>query len=143
MLAQRGAGCDFLDFDAAGGLFDVIVSNPPFFGPGLETPDCRRAAARHDSSLPPEAFMRRAAALLAPGGRVCVIVPADRREQWTGAAAFAGLALTEAIDLKTKPTAPPKRAVMTFAASAPAAARCRELVLNSPEYSQLTSPFYL
>lgn len=134
--------CDFLDFNAAE-PFDLIVSNPPFFATGLEAPDGRRAAARHDSSLPPEAFMRRAAALLAAGGCLCVILPADREEQWSCAAAFAGLRLREAIDLKTKAAAPAKRVILTFAPSVARSLLRRELLLNSTEYRELTSPFYL
>ncbi|MDE6818720.1 MAG: methyltransferase [Muribaculaceae bacterium] len=134
--------CDFLKF-SAGEPFDLIVSNPPFFANGIEAPDSRRASARHDSALPPEAFMRCAAALLAPGGRLCVILPADCEGKWTAAAAFAGLSLREAIEIKTKPAAPAKRVVLTFAAEAAAAPVRRQLALNSPEYRELTDPFYL
>ncbi len=132
---------DFLTLEPAR-KFDSIVSNPPFFGAGILAPDLRRAAARSDSALPPEAFMQKAAALLAPQGTVSVIIPADRRQTWLAAAAFACLHPREIIDIKTKATAPPKRTIMIFATDAPDPVR-RELLLNSTDYKLLTDPFYL
>lgn len=132
---------DFLTFETSG-TFDSIVSNPPFFGAGLLAPDRRRAAARSDSALPPDAFMEKAATLLAPHGTVSIIIPADREEVWRAAAAFAALHPREIIELKTKATAPPKRTVIIFTTDAPSPLR-RELLLNSPDYKLLTEPFYL
>ncbi len=136
------ARADFLAFETAE-RFDSIVSNPPFFGAGLAAPDQRRAAARLDSALPPEGFMRRAAALLAPGGSVSVIVPADRCAAWLAAAAFAGLHPARIIEIKTKATAQPKRMVLTVSADSAAAPERSLLLLNSPEFKLLTQPFYL
>lgn len=132
---------DFLTFDTAE-RFDSIVSNPPFFGTGPAAPDERRAAARLDRAMPPEDFMRRAAALLAPGGTVSIIIPADREQTWLAAGAFAGLHARETIEIKTKATAPPKRTVLILSGDAPAPQR-RLLLLNSPEFKLLTNPFYL
>ncbi len=132
---------DFLEFETAE-RFDSIVSNPPFFGTGLLAPDQRRAAARSDSALPPEAFMQKAASLLAPQGSVSIIIPSDRCQTWLAAGAFAALYPREIIEVKTKATAPPKRAIIIFAAEASATVR-RTLVLNAPDYKLLTEPFYL
>lgn len=132
---------DFLTYESPL-RFDSIVSNPPFFGQGVAAPDERRAAARLDSAMPPEQFMQKAASLLAPEGTVSVIIPADRHQTWLAAAAFAGLHPREIIELKTKPTAPPKRTVLILGSGTPAPLR-RQLLLNSPEFQQLTSPFYL
>lgn len=122
--------------------FDSIVSNPPFFGTGLLAPDSRRAAARSDSAMPPEAFMKKAAALLAPGGTVSIIIPADRSQAWLAAATFAGLHPYEIIEIKTKAAAPAKRTIIIFTVEAAAPMR-RELLLNSDDYKLLTAPFYL
>ncbi|MDE6512731.1 MAG: methyltransferase [Muribaculaceae bacterium] len=132
---------NFLTFNAPE-RFDSIVSNPPFFGTGPAAPDERRAAARLDSSMPPEAFMRKTAELLAPGGTVSVIIPADREQIWLAAGAFAGLHAREIIEIKTKATAPPKRKVLILSSESPTPQR-RLLLLNSPEFKQLTNPFYL
>lgn len=136
---------DFLAAALPAGAYDSIVSNPPFFATGQLAPDGRRAAARHsDASLPAAAFMHRAAGLLAPEGRVCVILPTDRVADWTFAARCAGLHPTELLELTTKPGAEPKRTVCTFGLLPTAsAAPVRHLALNSDEYKLLTSPFYL
>lgn len=132
---------DFLTFKTDY-RFDSIVSNPPYFGAGLLAPDRRRAAARSDSAMPPEAFMKKAAELLAPGGKVSIIIPADRVETWRTAATFAALHPDEIINIKTKATAPAKRSIITFTTGA-ATTTHRELLLNSLDYKTLTEPFYL
>lgn len=132
---------DFLTFESDV-KFDNIISNPPFFATGLQAPDCRRAAARHDDAMPPEAFMSRSAALLAPEGRLSVILPPDREKEWTFAAGLAGLHPVAAAELLTKPGAPPRRVMLVFGRSGPSLARTR-LALNSDEYKRLTEPFYL
>lgn len=132
---------DFLTYETPR-RFDSIVSNPPFFGQGIAAPDERRAAARLDSAMPPERFMQKAASLLTPEGTVSVIVPADRQQTWLAAGAFAGLYPREIIEIKTKATAMPKRAVLILGRDCPSPQR-RLLLLNTPEFKQLTDPFYL
>lgn len=135
---------DFLDFSPAE-PFDNIISNPPFFADGLHAPDNRRAAARHESGLSPEAFMRKAASLLSPipaSAAVSIIIPPDRYAAWAFAADLAGLHPAEVCELLTKPAAPARRVLVSFVrGSAPE--RSTRLIINSPEYQQLTSPFYL
>lgn len=132
---------DFLMFESYG-LFDSIVCNPPFFATGLPAPDQRRAAARHELSLPADAFMRRAVGMLAPGGTVCVILPPDRLADWRFAAEMAGLGCMDICELQTKSTAPPRRVVITFGRGT-AIYNIRRVALNSEEYAMLTNPFYL
>lgn len=133
---------DFLTCDLTG-KFDSIVSNPPFFNSGLPAPDGRRAAARHEDILPAEAFMHRAAAILAPDGSICVILPADRVTDWTFAAELYGLITAEACELTTRPGAEPKRAVLTFRRETATGTSRRQIALNSEDYKSLTDPFYL
>lgn len=64
------------DFAAAAQApYDLIVSNPPFFSGTVVSPDPARRAARHTTSLSPGDLLDAAAALLAPSGRFCVILP--------------------------------------------------------------------
>lgn len=131
---------DFLEFEADA-PFDCIISNPPFFASGLLAPDERRAAARHEGGLTPAAFMRKAAAL-APC--VSVILPPDRVGEWTFAAGLAGLRPERVCGLLTKPQAPPRRVMIAFSSSVAAGVTEESrLLIGSPDYISLTSPFYL
>lgn len=131
---------DFLTFEPAG-LFDSIVSNPPFFATGEQAPDARRAAARHEGALTPEAFMKRASLMLAPGGTVSVIVPPDRLDSWTFAARLHGLRPQHTCSLVTRPSAPPRRVMVTYGRDGGDGQSV--LNINSQEYKEITSPFYL
>ena len=122
------------------GDFDAIVSNPPFFANGELAPDRRRADARHESGLTPDAFMARAAELLAPDGTVSVILPPDRAEEWTAAATFHGLRQRRLARLYTG-AAEPRRVLVEF--GAPSSLEVSELHINSPEYQEIVKDFYL
>lgn len=124
-------------------MFDAIISNPPFFASDLQAPEARRALARHEGTLTPDNFMRKAAALLAPGGSVSIIIPADRLTPWTFAASLAGLYPAAVSHLITKPASPPRRALLTFTTTKAPEPTPAELYLNSPEYQRLVSDFYL
>lgn len=140
--ARVSVACgDFLTLPLEG-EFDSIVSNPPFFASGMLAPDQRRAAARHEDGMPADAFMRRAAALLAPRGTVCVILPADRVADWTFAADLCGLRCSRRCELTTRPGADPKRVVATYCRDA-GPTEVSRMALNSDPYKTLTSPFYL
>lgn len=134
---------DFMQFD--GGQYDRIVCNPPFFTNGELAPDAARATARHEASLTLESLARRAAAMLAPDGTLSVIIPADSRQRAEFAARLAGLHCRRTTLLHTKPTAPPRRALMEFAAAAVAddAVTTDRLLIGSEAYRLMTSPFYL
>lgn len=131
---------DFLDFRDSR-PFDSIVSNPPFFASGALSPNARRAAARHQGQLTADRFMSCAAALLAPHGTVSVILPPDQLEPWTFAARLASLLPDVTCALHTKPSAPPRRFLVSFARQGRALKS--QLAINSPEYKALVSDFYL
>lgn len=131
---------DFLAF-SPDGMFDSIISNPPFFANGEHAPDSRRAAARHEGELTAATFMARAASMLAPQGTVSVILPPDRADNWTFAACMNGLHTAVICRLLTKAGAPPRRVLLTF--SREGGNRTASLAVNSDHYRSLTSEFYL
>ena len=67
--------------------YDLIVSNPPYFTEALQCPDPRRCTARHTATLDYALLFRRGAALLAPGGELALIFPADAEPRCRQAAA--------------------------------------------------------
>lgn len=133
---------DFLEFTPTG-KYDNIISNPPFFATGELAPDPARAAARHQGELTPQAFMSKAAGLLAHGGSVSVIVPADLRADWVFAAGLVGLTLSRAVGLFTRSRAlEPRRSLLEFSAGGGVTEESR-LYIRSSDYQSLVKDFYL
>ena len=54
------------------GIYDLVVSNPPYYYGGAKSPDPARAAARGDS-LSPAQFCGAASYLLKRGGQFCLV----------------------------------------------------------------------
>ena len=132
-------------------LFDLIVSNPPFFVDSLTCPDEGRTAARHAVHLPFDELRDAVLRLLAPAGRFAVILPTPAAARLLTACA-GRLALTRRTDARTTPRHPAKRALMEFsrADAAATAPETSELVVGTgehecytPEYRTLTRDFYL
>lgn len=133
---------DFLTMDFGGRVFDRIISNPPFFTNGALAPEASRALARHESRLTLDILTARASTLLAPGGTLCIIIPADSADRALFAAKVAGLSCVRRASLFTRRDAPPRRVLLEFSAiSGPC--RCSDLIIGSDEYKNLTSSFYL
>ena len=133
---------DFLEFNQEC-KYDNIISNPPFFATGELAPDPARAAARHQGGLTPQAFMAKVAKLLAPGGAVSVIIPADLRSDWQFAAELVGLRLSRSVGLFTRLRAlSPRRVLLEFSSSAAAGGEER-LYIQSSDYQSLVNDFYL
>lgn len=62
--------------DSNSACYDVIISNPPYFLRSSKPDQAHRAAARHaDVTLPFAELAVCAQQLLAPGGRLCVVLP--------------------------------------------------------------------
>lgn len=138
---------DFNTFQPSG-LFDLIVSNPPYFVNSLKSPDAQRSIARHDNTLTYNNLFRGVSQFLAPEGIFAVIVPADVLNTIVSIAAPYNLYPYKHTDVITSPGKPPKRTLICFTASV---YDCRpdELLIElerhkySNEYIALTRDFYL
>ena len=128
--------------------FDLIVSNPPFFRNSLPSPDQQRNTARHDNRLSFDALITKSAGLLAPGGRISLIVPAASDEEIAEVALRAGLYPLRRTYVKPLPTSGPKRLLVELGAS-PQPCRTDFLTVElsrhvySPEFTELTKEYYL
>ena len=127
--------------------FDLIVSNPPYFVDSLKCPDGSRNTARHTDTLSFAELMKAAERLIAPEGRLAVIVPAEAA---LSVIAAGNLHLVRRCDVRTKPNAAPKRVMLEFSPRFEGAAVREELTIGdgtnggySPEYVALTREFYL
>lgn len=66
-----------------GRCYDLIVSNPPYFNNALKSPEQKRSLARHADTLSLESLISDSKTILAPGGRIALILPADQEKQLT------------------------------------------------------------
>ena len=58
-------------------LFDIIISNPPYFNNALKNPSEAKRTARHTDTLSYQDLTDAASKLLKPNGRLSVIIPFD------------------------------------------------------------------
>lgn len=111
----------FAEMDDAGGRYDLIISNPPYFESGMKQLDDARKLARHKGELSPEALIEKAPGLLADGGRLSMVVPSVFFGSLREKAIAGGLTLTRGAFVRNHPGAPVKRVLMEFTKQAPGA----------------------
>jgi tRNA1Val (adenine37-N6)-methyltransferase len=128
--------------------YDLIISNPPYFATALKGPDPKRNAARHDDSLPLHSLIREAAGLLAPAGRIALILPAQRETEVRGIALDNNLKTARIAHLIYKDGDAPRRILVELSADIAGKERKESITIVSQgcyteEYMQLTGDFYL
>ena len=99
----------------AAGVFDAIVSNPPFFVDSLKNPDSKRTMARHTDSLPFRDLFAGVKRLLSDEGVFSAIVPAEVVEQFVAESCMLGFYLIRKCGVKTVERKQPKRFMLSFA----------------------------
>lgn len=131
------------------GKFDLILSNPPYFIKSQKSPDRQRSLARHADTLPMPTLMKHSASMLTPQGSLAIIVPSDivaEAERW---AAIYGLFLTHRLDIRTVPSKPSRRSIVTFSPSRPESIATSTQCIHNPDgtytpwYTSLTERLYL
>lgn len=95
-------------------LFDVIVSNPPFYQTTLENQDKRLANAKHVQSLPPRLLMFRITSLLTLEGCAWIIIPSEDEKCWVDLAVNEMLFLNERIVVLNKIDGRHTRSILQF-----------------------------
>ena len=97
------------------GVFDAIVSNPPFFVDSLKNPDSKRTMARHTDSLPFRDLFAGVKRLLSDDGIFSAIVPVEVVEQFVAESCILGFYLIRKCGVKTVERKQPKRFMLSFA----------------------------
>ena len=130
------------------GLFDIIVSNPPYFVNSLKCPDGQRTTARHTDSLDANRLIGKVTELLAPEGCFSLILPADQTNELLRIAGEYGLYSSRITRVVTRPGLSPKRVLVEFRKTIRICEE-NELVVEldrhvySEDYISLTKDFYL
>lgn len=140
----------FQDFaNSSPGLFDLIISNPPFFT-NSRKPQCHLLSlAKHNHLLPPGGLVHNAAGMLGPTGRLAVILPVKSTPEFIQMAEKEGLYLARQTEVRPNNLKKPHRFLMEFA-KAKGIAKTGSLNIHTDDnadftddYKRLTRDFYL
>ena len=130
-------------------VYDLIVSNPPYFVNSLKCPDSKRATARHTDSLPLSELISSSRPLLSPHGRIALILPYEQLEEVKSLAQKNMLSVSRQTDVVPVRGAQPKRLLIELSCVETKEITHDTLVLEEPgrqhtaEYVALTKDFYL
>lgn len=140
---------DFMEYEPAGCKYDLIVSNPPFYANGILPQDTGRMVARHCTALTYGGLLGKAASLLAPNGRICIVTPVEADECIASLAQAEGLWVEKKTFVRPKPSAKYKRILWQMGLTEKETAH-DELVIETErhheytaQYIDLTRDFYL
>lgn len=139
---------DFMNFARSTALrFDLVVSNPPFFVNQLKSPSEHKNIQKHNVTLNFNDFFAAVAAVLKPNGKVCFISSADDYNTVVYNLGKNQLFVNKLCYIKTVEHKAPSK-IMYLASFMLSAVEKQTLTLRlesdfSPEFLELTEPFYL
>lgn len=134
---------------ALNGVFDSIVSNPPFFENALKNPDKGRSVARHSDALPFADLFEAVKSLLSEDGEFSAIIPSEYKSRFEEEAFLAGLSISRICAVKTTPRKPIRRYLMAFRKHPSSQFEQTTEILEtspnvrSPWYHSITKDFYI
>lgn len=129
-------------------LYDIIVSNPPYFSNSFKPPEATRTVARHTQTLTHQDLLTHCKRLLKPAGKLNLILPTAEGTQLKLLAAREGWCNTRTCSFRSRSHKPIERLLLEFQFINQKEKK-EELILYkhaqewSPEYSTLTKEFYL
>ena len=130
--------------------YQIVVANPPYFRNSLKPASTMRTQARHDTTLNYESLLHCASKLLAPEGRLAVIIPANAITGFTELAYFQGLFPVRQTLVRARPGKAYSRCLAEFSGNRDQPADNRELIIRgqdgkefTDDYRMLTKAYYL
>ena len=131
------------------GVFDAIVSNPPFFVDSMKNPDLKRQMARHTDSLSFHDLFVGVKRLLSEEGIFSAIVPKEVLETFSAEACMLGFCLIRQCAVKTVEWKVPKRYLLAFSRHRRNGLENSEKCMMDKDgnrslwYQEITNDFYL
>lgn len=128
--------------------YDLIVSNPPFFIKSYKPPKEQRTLARHTDSLSHAEILTHSERLLAPTGRLALILPEVEGSLMIKLAINYGWHCLRTCAFRSRPEKPVERLLIELSPS-PQTLQTEDLVLYdhdetwSADYKKLTRDLYL
>ena len=139
---------DFLEFSKMKtALYDLIVSNPPFFVNSLKSNSKSSAIARHDHMLSFGQLIIGARNLLRDEGRLCVIIPFESLLDFKELARLCGFYLLSLMSVIPRAGMAPKRVLLEFTLQPTYPVESNLTILDengvyTEKYKSLTAPYY-
>ena len=136
------------------GIYDLIVSNPPYFQDSLKNPDSQRAIARHTDTLSYNELLANGARLLTNDGIFALVLPIEAKSQIIAQSQVYGLFPTHITYVYPKPGKAAKRLLIALSPNSPPIVSVTDRVPDSltleaedaprsEAYKELTKEFYL
>ncbi|MGK3143365.1 tRNA(1)(Val) (adenine(37)-N(6))-methyltransferase TrmN [Pantoea sp. C2G6] len=128
--------------------YSLIVSNPPYFAPGVACATTARENARATGTLDHQTLLRSAALMIEEEGMFCVVLPITVGEAFIALAQADGWHLRFRLDVAEYAHRPPHRVLLAFSPQA-GETLLERLAIRAPDthYSDdwccLTREFYL
>jgi tRNA1Val (adenine37-N6)-methyltransferase len=128
--------------------YDMIVSNPPFFGETMLEANEIRKLGRFTGTLSQQDLLNNVLKLLAPQGHFHLILPEKEGRQFCELATCHGLYFNKLAEVSSKKGKPVERLLMSFSRNPRPFLKSKLMILNkknefSDEYQELTKDFYL
>ncbi|MEC5318935.1 tRNA1(Val) (adenine(37)-N6)-methyltransferase [Brenneria populi subsp. brevivirga] len=128
--------------------YSLIVSNPPYFAPGVACATAQRAQARYTVTLTHERLLECARRLITPDGLFCVVLPAQAVENFVRLARRQAWFIHRRLDVAESPSRPAHRVLFALSRR-PGETLVRQLAIRDAEhrysdaFQALTNAFYL
>jgi tRNA1Val (adenine37-N6)-methyltransferase len=129
--------------------FDLICSNPPFYGQDLKSPEQRINLARHSSALQLHELLDTSMKWLGKPGWLALLMPYHRADETIEKAVQRGLYLDRQLNCRQSPRHAFFRSCLLFQHGEPSQPRMETLCIQdeagnySREVVRLLSPYYL
>ncbi len=129
-------------------LYDLIVSNPPYFHHASKPSGESRLNARHNDLLAFQELINGVVKLLHTQGKFFLILPTKEGIEFMDLAQNSGLFCQHLVKIRTKPNKPEKRLIMEFSKSFGTITE-EELVIQNEDnsftkqYIELTQEYYI
>lgn len=128
------------EFEPASGLYDFIISNPPFFENDLKSHNRQRNVALHSEALPLEELFSNISRLLKPDGSFALLLPFHRKQKALELAVQQGFHAQAIASVKQTPAHPGFRVMLLFAHHQSPAVTEQSITIRD-EQNQYTAEF--
>ena len=130
-------------------IYDLILSNPPFFNNSLKSPIESKNLSKHTSALTHEELLSRVKNLISTDGVFVVIIPYDQMDLFANLALIQSLYCTKKLIIFPTPQKKENRIILEFSQYKPNNVEEENLTIRdnsgnfTQQYKQLTRDFYL